>query len=81
MTLRMAAFVLCALCRFSDAGNDTLTARSGGRRPKTAKARNRGRCEHRWCRRLAAAPCTLWGFGHGAWPEGGAVCVGHSARK
>src|SRR5215471_21634062 len=31
------------LCRFSDAGNDDLTTRSGGRRPKSAKARNRGR--------------------------------------
>jgi hypothetical protein len=29
------------LCRFSDAGNDDLTTRCGGRRPKTAKARNR----------------------------------------
>jgi putative ABC transport system substrate-binding protein len=29
------------LCRFSDAGNDGLTTRSGGRRPKSAKARNR----------------------------------------
>jgi hypothetical protein len=31
------------MCRFSDAGNDGLTTRSGGRRPKSAKARNRGR--------------------------------------
>jgi hypothetical protein len=30
------------LCRFSAAGNDDLTTRSGGRRPKSAKARNRG---------------------------------------
>jgi hypothetical protein len=29
------------LCRFSDAGNDDLTMRCGGRRPKSAKARNR----------------------------------------
>jgi hypothetical protein len=29
------------LCRFSDAGNDDLTTRCGGRRPKSAKARNR----------------------------------------
>jgi ribosomal protein L40E len=29
------------LCRFSDAGTDALTARSVGRRPKSAKARNR----------------------------------------
>ena len=30
------------LRRFSTAGNDDLTARSGGRRLKSAKARNRG---------------------------------------
>ena len=30
------------LCRFSAAGNDDLTMRSSGRRPKSAKARNRG---------------------------------------
>jgi hypothetical protein len=30
------------LCRFSDAGNDDPTTRSGGRRRKSAKARNRG---------------------------------------
>jgi len=30
------------LCRFSAAGNDDLTTRSGGRRLKSAKARNRG---------------------------------------
>ena len=29
------------MCRFSAAGDDDLTARSGGRRPKSAKARNR----------------------------------------
>ena len=29
------------VCRFSDAGSDALTARSVGRRPKSAKARNR----------------------------------------
>ena len=29
------------LCRFSDAGTDALTARSVGRRPKSAKAGNR----------------------------------------
>jgi len=29
------------LCRFSDAGNDDLTTRSGDRRPKSAKAGNR----------------------------------------
>jgi hypothetical protein len=31
------------VCRFSDAGNDDLATRSGGRRPKSAKARNRGK--------------------------------------
>jgi hypothetical protein len=31
------------MCRFSDAGNDELSTRSGGRRSKSAKARNRGR--------------------------------------
>ena len=35
------------VCRFSDAGDDDLTIRSGGRRPKSAKARNRG---GGWCR-------------------------------
>jgi hypothetical protein len=29
------------MCRFSDAGNDNLTTRSGTR-PKSAEARNRG---------------------------------------
>ena len=31
------------LCRFSDAGSDDLATRSGDRRPKSAKARNRGK--------------------------------------
>ena len=31
--------------RFSDAGSDDLTTRYGGRRPKSAKARNRGKFE------------------------------------
>src|ERR1700730_104833 len=40
------------MCRFSDAGNDNLTTRSGGRRPKSAKARNRGGgWVGRWCGR------------------------------
>jgi hypothetical protein len=30
------------LCGFSDAGDDDLATRSGSRRPKSAKARNRG---------------------------------------
>ena len=44
--------------RFSDAGITEPSARSGGRRPKSAKARNRvlGR---------AAATRALWGFRHG----------------
>ena len=36
-------FPLLILCRFSDAGNDETLARSGSRRSKSAKARNRGR--------------------------------------
>ncbi|MBR1275613.1 hypothetical protein [Bradyrhizobium sp. AUGA SZCCT0283] len=31
------------LCRFSDAGMTMLSTRYGGRRPKSAKARNRGK--------------------------------------
>ena len=43
------------LCRFSDAGNDDLATRSGGRRPKSAKARNKiaGGTLGRPCRRLS----------------------------
>jgi hypothetical protein len=33
---------LLLLCRFSDAGMTRLSTRCGGRRPKSAKARNRG---------------------------------------
>ena len=40
------------MCRFSDAGNDDLTTRSGGRRPKSAKARNHGGWAPRRCRTL-----------------------------
>ena len=40
----MAGFVLCALCRFLDAGITRLPARSASRRPKSAKARSRGKC-------------------------------------
>src|SRR6516164_5620429 len=43
--------------RFSDAGMVGLSTRSSGRRPKSAKARNRGM----WA---AAVPRVLWGFGH-----------------
>jgi len=45
------------VCRFSDAGMAGLSTRSSGRRPKSAKARNRGM----WA---AAVPRLLWGFGH-----------------
>ena len=45
------------VCRFSDAGNDDLATRSGDRRPKTAKARNRGRYA-----RSAVPLAQLWGF-------------------
>jgi hypothetical protein len=66
------------MCKFSDAGNDDLTTRSGGRRPKTAKARNRvgrwylggaagGRCRRR-----------LWGFGRVTGLL--AICVGYPAQ-
>jgi hypothetical protein len=39
------------LCTFSDAGMPRLSMRSGGRRPKSAKAQNRGEWDWR-CRRL-----------------------------
>jgi len=38
--------------------DDGLTTRCGGRRPKSAKARNRGKC-------VSAMPRALWGFRHG----------------
>jgi hypothetical protein len=41
------------MCRVSDAGNEDLATRSGSRRPKTAKARNRGRYAPWPCRRLS----------------------------
>jgi hypothetical protein len=34
---------LPVMCRFSDAGMTRLSTRCGGRRPKGAKARNRGK--------------------------------------
>src|ERR1700752_198032 len=43
------------LCRFADAGMAGLSTRSSGRRPKSAKARNRGM----WA---AAVPRVLWGL-------------------
>jgi hypothetical protein len=38
--------------------DDGLTTRRSGRRPKSAKARNREKC-------VVAVPQTLWGFRHG----------------
>jgi hypothetical protein len=58
------------LCRFSDTGNDDLTTRSDGRRPKSAKARNRGRYA-----RSAVPLAQLWGF------ERRACRVSASARR
>ena len=47
-TAKNSLHCICRLlCRFSDAGNDDLATRSGDRRPKSAKARNRGRYGHR----------------------------------
>ena len=43
------------LCRFSAAGNDSLTTRYGDRRLKSAKARSRGKLGTGWQR-------ALWGF-------------------
>src|SRR5882672_8345948 len=37
------------LCRFSDAGMTRLSTRCGGRRPKSAKARSRGKYGTRQC--------------------------------
>jgi hypothetical protein len=47
------------LCRFSAAGNDSLTTRYGDRRLKSAKARSRGKLGTDWQR-------ALWGFQVGA---------------
>jgi len=41
------------IARFSDAGSDEISARSGSRRSKSAKARNRGRYAPWPCRRLS----------------------------
>jgi hypothetical protein len=54
------------MCRFSDAGSTDLATRPAGRRPKSAKARNRVGI---WCAGSAAGSrCRkrLWGFGRGA---------------
>src|SRR6266404_7369360 len=37
------------MCRFSDAGMKRLSTRCGGRRPKSAKARSRGKYGTRQC--------------------------------
>jgi hypothetical protein len=47
------------LCRFSDAGMRRLSTRCGGRRPKSANARSRGKLGTGWQR-------VLWGFNVGA---------------
>jgi len=65
----------CAMCRFSDAGNDDLTVRSVRPAPKSAKARNR---VGRWCRRRRRGRYA--GFGHGV-SEGRAICDGTPARS
>src|SRR5713101_1046902 len=43
------------MCRFLDAGMTNPSTRCGGRRPKSAKARNRGTY-------AGAEPRALWGF-------------------
>jgi hypothetical protein len=48
------------LCRFSDAGNDDLSACSGGRRPKSAKGHEIAAVDG-----AAAVARALWGFGRG----------------
>jgi hypothetical protein len=50
----IAQVIAQVLRRFSDAGTHMLTTRSGGRRPKSAKARNRGG--------LGTKGAALWGF-------------------
>ena len=47
------------LCRFSDAGSEEVSTCSGGRRLKSAKARNRGK----WG--APSVPRALWGFSRG----------------
>jgi hypothetical protein len=52
------------LCRFSDAGMRTLSTRCGGRRPKSANARSRGKLGTGWQR-------VLWGSYVGGDLDGG----------
>src|SRR6267142_2654824 len=48
-TIRFTASSLPLMCRFSDAGMTRLSTRCGGRRPKSAKARSRGKYGTRQC--------------------------------
>jgi hypothetical protein len=52
------------MCRFLDAGMTNPSTRCGDRRPKSAKARSRGKLG------TGGAPA-LWGFDGGAGLEGG----------
>jgi hypothetical protein len=63
---------LPSLRRFSDAGITGPSTRRGGRRPKSAKARNRGLG-------TAAAPRALWGFRRRLRPGCGARSQQHCA--
>src|SRR4029077_21251308 len=51
------------MCRFSDAGGDEPSTRSGGRRLKSAEARNRGEVGHRRCRGLYGDLAAALGWG------------------
>ena len=51
------------LCRFSDAGNEEASTCSGGRRLKSAEARNRGEVGHRRCRGLYGDLAAALGWG------------------
>ena len=42
-TFETSCDVSCLVCRFSDAGMTKLSTRGGGRRPKSANARSRGK--------------------------------------
>jgi hypothetical protein len=57
--LVLLRYLFLQLCRFSAAGNDSLTTRYGDRRLKSAKARSRGKLGTDWQR-------ALWGFQVGA---------------
>src|SRR6266446_10166732 len=51
------------MCRFSDAGGDEPSMRSGGRRLKSAEARNRGEVGHGRCRGLYGDLAAALGWG------------------